>query len=149
MSQPKIESSFTKKHHKTAYPAISPSRSSLSAQGKTIIVTGGSAGIGLSIVTSFESAGASIIVIISRNAGRLAETKKSVESLYSGTKFYTFAASITDLDKITSIFNEVRLQINEPDVLVLNAGSSHLNASPLSIPPDSFWHDLKSTSKGT
>lgn len=97
---------------------------------------------------SFASAGASNIVIISRNAERLAEVKKSIESSYSGTKVYTFAASVTDLDKITSIFNEIRLQINEPDVLILNAGSSHFNASPLSIPPDSFWHDSEVNVKG-
>jgi hypothetical protein len=56
---PKMETPFpTKTSHKTAYPAISPTRPELTAKGKTIVITGGGTGIGAETALYFAKAGA-------------------------------------------------------------------------------------------
>ena len=137
MSQPFLDIGFTKTYHKNTYEAISPSNPSLSARGKTILVTGGTAGIGFSIVKSLAIAGASNIIIIARRPEALAETKKNIETSYPSTKIHTFTAAITDSEEIKSIFAQIRDErIDEPDVLILNAAILNFPAPTLSIPVD-------------
>lgn len=46
-------STFTKTIHKTTYPTIDPARPELSQAGRTVVITGGSAGIGFAIAQGF------------------------------------------------------------------------------------------------
>jgi hypothetical protein len=54
-----IEAPFTKTFHKNPYDAIDPTQPSLSAAGKTILITAGHTGIGFAITQNFAIAGAS------------------------------------------------------------------------------------------
>lgn len=143
MSQPLLDVPFTKTLHKTAYQAISASQPLLSARGKTILITGGSAGIGLAIVDSFAVAEAAKIIIIARSAEALAEAKNRIETSHPSTSVFTFPAPITDLEKIDSIFVQIRARIAEPDILILNAAVNNYPAPTLSIPADQVWRDFE------
>ncbi|KAM0325974.1 hypothetical protein ACHAQA_007280, partial [Verticillium albo-atrum] len=57
---------FTKSIHHTSCPSIAPSRPELSQGGKTVLVAGGSAGVGLNIVRSFAAAAAARLILVSR-----------------------------------------------------------------------------------
>lgn len=143
MSQPSTGQPFTKVAHKKAYEAISSSQPALSQKGMTLLITGGSQGIGLAICKAFAAADASNIIILAQNAERLAKVKESLEQEFKSTKVHTYSVSIDDADRVKSIFAEVRTNIVEPDVLVLNAGRGHKPAPVLSIPVDDFFKDFE------
>lgn len=72
----------TKTDHRKPYPAIDPSKPSLSAAGKNVLVTGGATGIGFAIAREFAIAGAASIVIVGRRADVLEEaTRKAVSRI--------------------------------------------------------------------
>ncbi|KAL9125617.1 MAG: hypothetical protein Q9217_005203 [Psora testacea] len=121
MSQPDMTHHFTRLSHTQAYPAISSNSPSHSAHGKTILITGGSQGIGLAIATAFAVSGAAHIILLARSPGTLNEAKKSLLSTNADTKIHTFATEITDADAVKTLFATARADIADPDVLVLNA----------------------------
>lgn len=130
MSQPDLFNSFTKTNHRQPYPAISPSLAPLSAKNKTILITGGSQGIGLAIAKAFAIAGASHIVLLARREGPLDAAKIDIEAESPSTKVHTFAADITDLEHAKKVFT----LFPDPDVLVLCAGYLHHTQPALKVP---------------
>ncbi|CAD6590432.1 MAG: hypothetical protein ASARMPRED_004812 [Alectoria sarmentosa] len=148
MIQPNSAHPFTQLSHAEPYPAISPSKPSLSAKGKTILIVGGSEGIGYAIVAAFAAAGAANIIILARRGELLDEAKKNIAQEYPATNIHTFPASIDDAAKLNAVFAQVRTRIAEPDVLVLCAASGHQPLPTLSIPLDSLWRDFEINVKG-
>ncbi|KAI1458005.1 NAD(P)-binding protein [Annulohypoxylon moriforme] len=76
---------LTKAAHHATYPAISPSRPELSQAGKTVLVTGGSVGIGFAIARSFVQAHASKVIILSRRPALVAKAVSSLNALANET----------------------------------------------------------------
>src|SRR5260370_14393946 len=85
--------------------------------GKTVLVTGGSRGLGRSIVEVLSAEGAKVWTI-ARDAARLDQLKQEVKGVQ------TCAADIADPQVASQMLREIR-----PDILVLNAG-----AKPANIP---------------
>ncbi|KAI1092720.1 NAD(P)-binding protein [Rostrohypoxylon terebratum] len=73
----------TNTSHRTSYPAISPSRPELSQAGRTVLITGGSIGIGSAIARSFVQAHAAKLIILGRRPSRVSETVSSLSTLAS------------------------------------------------------------------
>lgn len=73
----------TKTSHRTSYPSISPSRPELSQAGKTVLVTGGSAGIGYAIARSFVQAHAGKLIILGRRPTAVSKAVSSLSTLAS------------------------------------------------------------------
>jgi len=109
-----------KTYHKSSYDRISPEKT-FNGQGKTVLITGGASGIGLASAESFARAGVQHLVLVQRRQEALDEAKKSLGSKFPNVKITTYAASVTDYEKITSLLKEV----GQIDVLVSNAGWSH------------------------
>jgi len=82
----------------------------MSLKDKTIVVTGGSRGLGLGLVEALVSRGASVTVV-ARDTGAL-------ESVRVRLGVATISADVTDEAAAHRILAEVR-----PDILVLNAGA--------------------------
>ena len=114
----KRESPFTKTNHKTAYDAIDPTQASLSAAGKTVLITAGHTGIGFSIAQNFAAAGASHVILIGRRLEVLVKSAKELSTKYVDTKFHYFAASVTDYGKMKEVFASIRSDISS-DINVL------------------------------
>lgn len=128
--------SITDKTHRTAYPAISPSRPALSQAGRTVLITGGSGGIGYGIALAFATAGASRVIIVGRDE---AKQRAAAESLTreagpdSHTKFEGRAASPASPEAIDALWDALKAEGVLVDVLVLNA------AVTSSVVQDSLW----------
>lgn len=121
MSQPSLSRSFTKTYRKAPYPSISPTLPAHSATGKTVLITAGHTGIGYAIATNFAVAGAAHIIIVGRRADVLEKASHDLAAAHPATKFHVFAVSITDEDKVRTMFEEIRRDIPEPDILVTSA----------------------------
>ena len=87
-----------------------------SLEGKTILVTGASSGIGADTAVECSRMGASVI-ITGRNEERLGQTLAKLDISY-GANHKMIAAELTDEDSLSSLVN----QIDAIDGLVNNAG---------------------------
>ncbi|KAM0491825.1 hypothetical protein ACHAP8_010329 [Fusarium lateritium] len=119
---------LTKRLHTQVYDSIHPSNPSLSQAGKTVLVTGGSDGIGLSIAKYFGLAKADKVIITGRTREKLntaIETLVQEHMESSGycitTKFEGRVCQLSDPDSINSLFDALSVEGVHVDVLVLNA----------------------------
>lgn len=88
-------------------------------KGKTVIVTGGSKGIGKDIALSFAGLGANV-VIIGRNEEALNQTFTELQELHKNNRAYQ--VDVNDISRFKTIVDEVVDVYGAVDVLVNNAG---------------------------
>lgn len=82
----------------------------MSLKDKTVVVTGGSRGLGLGLVEALVAHGARVTVV--------ARSADTLESVRTGLGVATISADVTDETAAQRVLAEVR-----PDILVLNAGA--------------------------
>lgn len=87
--------------------------------GRTALVTGGSRGIGRSIVEKFAQEGANVAII---DINALAIEKTAAELREKGYPFYAKVASVTDREQVEQAMQEVNETFGSLDILVNNAG---------------------------
>ncbi|PYH86355.1 putative NADP(+)-dependent dehydrogenase [Aspergillus uvarum CBS 121591] len=110
----------TRTYHAHTYDRISKHHGFHGA-GKTILVAGGSSGVGYSICQAFAEADVARIAIISRSPGPQATARAALEAAHPTVQIVTYAASITDHARMAAILDE----LGPVDVLVLSAAVVH------------------------
>ncbi|MBD2726281.1 SDR family oxidoreductase [Nostoc sp. FACHB-892] len=109
----------------------------LQLSGKTAIVTGGSAGIGLAIARALYSEGVNV-VIAARNPERLEKAVADIQSLPTpGAKIISISADLTQAESIDQIVSTTLAQFGQIDILINNAGSARAG-SFLELGDDAF-----------
>ncbi|KAG7806985.1 hypothetical protein KL921_004409 [Ogataea angusta] len=95
-----------------------------SVRGKTVLVTGASAGIGLETARAFadETAGDVRLVLAARRIDRLEKTKTSLEELYPAIKVFVAQLDIQKPDLVRQFVLSLPQEFSEIDILVNNAG---------------------------
>lgn len=88
---------------------------------KTVIVTGGSSGIGKALAMQFASSGANV-VIAARNEAKLNETKAALQ--HSGYSVTAITCDVSDAAQAEMLINETVKHFGRIDVLINNAGIS-------------------------
>jgi NAD(P)-dependent dehydrogenase (short-subunit alcohol dehydrogenase family) len=91
-----------------------------SVAGKTVVITGGSRGIGEMIAAGFLSQGAKVI-ISSRKAEACEETVERLKGQYGG-EIYAIPSDVGQLVGINHLADEIAKREDKIDVLVNNAG---------------------------
>ena len=85
---------------------------------KTVIITGGSEGVGAAAARLFADAGANLMLV--------ARTRKNLEAiadeLRDRTRVEIFAMDVTDTDACVDVFKKAAFEFGQIDVLVNNAG---------------------------
>jgi len=85
---------------------------------KTVIITGGSEGVGAATARMFAEAGANLMLV--------ARDKKNLESiaaeLRDKTRVEIFAMDVTDADACVDLFKKAAFEFGRVDILVNNAG---------------------------
>jgi NAD(P)-dependent dehydrogenase (short-subunit alcohol dehydrogenase family) len=117
--------SFIKTWHKSSYPGISPTRPEISLTGKTVIITGGGAGIGAAIAKSVAPAGASHLAIIGRRSALLSKTAADIKaSTDTKTEIFPVTADLTNKEEVDKAIEQIHQEFRcRPlDILISNAG---------------------------
>ena len=86
---------------------------------KSILVTGGTKGIGRAIIERFAKEGFDIYTC-ARNEGDLLALKKSLEEKYPEIKVLAIAADLSKKEEVNSFADKVKSMVI-PDILVNNA----------------------------
>ncbi len=113
-----------------------------SLEGKTVVVTGASDGIGKAAVRQYAAAGASV-VMIGRNAAKTAAVAQAIMSEIggasgsaSGRRAITWEiADLSRQDAVHDVADRLLARLPRIDVLVNNAGAMFLNRE---VTPDGF-----------
>lgn len=96
----------------------------LNLSGKTAIVTGGSAGIGLATAKALYSEGVNV-VIAARNQERLDQAVFDIQSLpVTGTKIIGISADLTKAEDVDKVISTTIAKFGKVDILINNAGSA-------------------------
>lgn len=91
-------------------------------KGKTVLVTGASAGIGEATARAFASMGANL-VLCARRKDRLAELKEELVGQH-GSSVHTMGLDVRDRNAVEDFAAELKARDLVPDVLVNNAGKA-------------------------
>lgn len=87
-------------------------------QDKTVIVTGGSEGVGAATARLFAEAGANLM-LVARNKKNL---EAIAEELRDKTKVEIFPMDVSDADACVDVFKKAQFEFGRVDILVNNAG---------------------------
>ncbi len=97
-----------------------------SMQGKVVLITGGSRGLGRAMALAFAKQGADIVVV-SRKIESCQATAREIEAL--GVRALPYAAHVGDWDQLGKMVDDVYARFGKIDVLINNAGMSPLYPS--------------------
>jgi NAD(P)-dependent dehydrogenase (short-subunit alcohol dehydrogenase family) len=107
--------------------------------GKTVIITGGSSGIGRAAAHKIAAAGG-IPILVARTQEKLDEVVKEIEG--RGGTAYAYSCDLSDMDAIEAVTEKIFADHAGVDILVNNAGRSIRRGVKLSY--DRF-HDYERT----
>ena len=107
--------------------------------GKTVLITGASSGIGLTVAHSLAKAGAHVL-LLARSKDTLEEVKAEIEA--QGGKASVFPCDLNDMESIDKVSQQILKEIPQIDILINNAGRSIRRAVHESV--DRF-HDFERT----
>lgn len=108
-------------------------------EGKTVLITGSSSGVGEAAAHRLSELGASI-VLVARGAERLEHVRDEI--LRSGGDAWALPADLTDPNSVNDLQARISSEVGPIDVLINNAGRSIRR--PVSESLDRF-HDLERT----
>jgi len=101
-------------------------------QGKTVLVTGASGGIGRAVAIAFAQKRAHVLVHYGKNKSGAQATLDEVKAISSGS---LCQADLMDRDQIAALFADIRKTTPTIDVLVNNAGDARAGE----IGDDEIW----------
>lgn len=110
----------------------------LGLQNKTVVVTGGSSGIGLATVRAFLADGANV-AFCARGSDRLAAVSAELAEQFGEARFLSSAVSVLDDDAVQTFADEVGKRFGGCDALVTNAGQGRV--STFADTTDADWRE--------
>ena len=133
-------------YHNAVYPSISPSLPSLNCKGKTVVVTGGSRGIGRAIFHNFITAGANVF-IIGRSEASLRQAATELDETAKARVGYQ-AADVNDQEAVKAAFMNTVEKFGGIDILVNNVGYTDKMQPVSSFDLEDYWRCYEVNVKG-
>lgn len=110
----------------------------LGLQNKTVVVTGGSSGIGLATVRAFLADGANV-ALCARGADRLTEASDALQAEFGAARVFSSAFSVLDEDAVKAFAEATEARFGGCDALVTNAGQGRV--STFAETTDAAWRE--------
>lgn len=88
-------------------------------EGKNIVITGGSSGLGLAIAQALAKRGA-VVSLIARNREKLEKAREDI--IKDGGKAYAFSSDVSSIESLTETFKTIASEAGLPDILINSAG---------------------------
>jgi len=88
--------------------------------GKTVLITGASSGMGAGIAEAFAKAKASVI-LLARRKDLLDKAADIIKS--NGGKAVVYPVDLSDAQAVDEITNKIKTEVGIPDIIINNAGS--------------------------
>ncbi|KAI1778628.1 NAD(P)-binding protein [Hypoxylon cercidicola] len=132
--------------HRDLYPLVEPSQPHLSAEGKTVLITGVSGG---AIAEAWAVAGASAIVLTGRKVDVLDDVAAKIKQVAKtpSTKILVQPADLKSETSVQQLWSTTAAEVGKIDVLINDAGS--MNYAPIGgIEPSEWWNDFEVNVKG-
>ena len=113
-------------------------------KNSTILITGGTSGIGLEFIKQLSLQGAANIIITGRDGARLEAINKQYPNVY------TVQSDVSDAAQIKQLFEEVSQKFPALNVIINNAGiMRNLDLQDSSITLDSITQEINTNLSGT
>jgi 3-oxoacyl-[acyl-carrier protein] reductase len=106
--------------------------------GRTAIITGASAGLGLAMAKEFAASGANV-AMLARRPDVLEQATAAVSASAKGGKAAGFVCDVSKADDIKKTVADVMKTFGKVDILINNAGTSR--AMPSTEITDEIWHE--------
>jgi len=119
-----------------AYVAMKQNRPRYDFKGKTILITGGSRGLGLVLARQFAKEKARI-AICARNGEELERAKADLEN--SGAEVFSVVCDVREENQVKQMIEAVKRRFGKIDVLVNNAGV--IQVGPLEVQTKEDFED--------
>ncbi|KAH7136745.1 hypothetical protein B0J13DRAFT_506380 [Dactylonectria estremocensis] len=129
--------------HNGPYDAISPLRPELSQAGKTVLICGGSTGIGHAIARNFCEAGASKLVILGRRSNVLQDAVSKLREAHPNTEVIGQTCDVFERTDSQAAWDKFEADGVLLDVLVLNAVHQPALQPILEQGTDRLWQDFE------
>lgn len=114
---------------------------SLDFKNKTVLITGGSDGIGFEIAKKFSDCGATVI-ITGRNKEKLEAAAQKLNNVLA------FQHDISDISATDQLLDSIYEKFNKLDIVISNAGISMHEKSFLHVTPETFAQQFDINLKG-
>jgi short-subunit dehydrogenase len=136
--------------HKGPYAAIDPTHAQLSQAGRTIVITGGSKGIGFAIARSFAQAGACHIIIVARSRATLDTCTARIRTDVPGFRgnVTPMQCDLGDVASVEAMWTHLKEEGIVVDVLVLNAAKTQEESSMLNLGWEKTWELFETNVRG-
>jgi NAD(P)-dependent dehydrogenase (short-subunit alcohol dehydrogenase family) len=119
--------------------AYRPAAKAIDLEGKRILLTGASSGIGESAAEEFAKRGATVVAV-ARRQDLLDALVKRIED--RGGTAIAISTDLSDLDAVDTLADEVEQRLGGVDILINNAGRSIRRPLAESL---ERWHDVERT----
>ncbi|KAG9201516.1 hypothetical protein G6514_005714 [Epicoccum nigrum] len=139
---------FTKSLKREVYPSIDPKNPKLSAEGKTILITGATGGLGGEVARAWATAGAKAVVLVRRKKELLEEPTTAVNSISPSTKVLALIADLTKEADVEAVLQQAVNAFGTVDV-VLHAAGSFAGGPVGDIEPNAWFNDYEVNVKGS
>ncbi|TLD35480.1 oxidoreductase-like protein [Venturia nashicola] len=142
---------FTPTIHNNTYPSIDPTKTNL--QGKSVLITGASKGVGRATALSFAKAGASPIIVAARSSldSLIPEIKLAAQKANRPEpKIIPLKLDVTDESSVAAATETIASQSKNLDILINNAGYLESPWLPVAqSTPTDWWTSMTTNIKGT
>ena len=133
MSQSDLHTSFIKNIYRQIYFEMAFNNSAITVNDKIVIIVEEFKDIDRIIVNVFDTANAMTIVFLARNKTDLEDVKNLLNSIFDKIVFCYCSVNIINSNAIAKIFQSLRDNLEEPNVLILCAAHFHLLKTALEL----------------